>query len=42
MKAEALALLAVLSGGSALAAQEVDYLETDGQLSPEDFYRLVA
>lgn len=36
----AAALLAVWS--APLPAQQADYLETDGKLSPEDFYRLVS
>ncbi len=37
-----LLLAVLLAWGLPLPAQEVDYLETDGKLSPEDFYRLVA
>jgi hypothetical protein len=36
-------LLALLGGWSAAAAaQQIDYLETEGRLSAEDFYRLVS
>lgn len=35
-------LAALLAWGQPLAAQEADYLETDGKLSSEDFYRLVS
>jgi hypothetical protein len=38
----ALPLLALLAAGPAASAQQVDYLVTDGKLSSEDFYRLVA
>lgn len=37
-----LLLAALLAWGSPLPAQESDYLATDGKLSSEDFYRLVA
>jgi hypothetical protein len=38
----ALPLLALLAAAQMASAQEVDYLETNGKLSSEDFYRLVA
>ena len=42
MRPRALLLLALLAAGPAAWAQEVDYLVTDGKLSSDDFYRLVA
>ena len=42
MTLRGLLLLALLAAGPTASAQAVDYLETDGKLSSEDFYRLVA
>ncbi|HVG48953.1 MAG TPA: hypothetical protein VM899_12575 [Rubellimicrobium sp.] len=42
MRRLALPILAVLAAAPVASAQAVDYLETDGKLTSEDFYRLVA